>query len=346
MSSAPLVTVLLPVYNGGEHLPASIESILVQSLDDLELLVVDDGSDDDSVAQVKTYASKDARIRLVRHERNRGLIAALNTGVAESRGRFIARQDADDVSLADRLQAQVDFLRDSPAVGAVGTGYYRVSEDGTRTDRVQPPPDHTTLRWRFLFGNQWVHSSVMVRSELLKAWDPPYRGYLHAEDYELWLRIAKVVRVRTLLGPLVQYRNVESGVSAANEEAQRDMVREISDRQIEELLGPVGRSTCDALRGTSRLRALDGLDASTTYLMLELMDRFADLPGVRRRTVEGIRSRWVRGVAYRLASLRNGERVRRVKRTLRSAAPAAYSSGLARALVNGVLQRLASRRAP
>ena len=137
----PDVSVLLPVYNGERYLAGALRSILLQTFPRYELIVVDDGSTDDTGGILKSHS--DSRIRVVRHARNLGLVAALNTGLAASRGRFIARMDVDDISLPMRLERQVAFLSRNSHVGACGS-WFRAS-DGHKSFvgvGVEPPVCH------------------------------------------------------------------------------------------------------------------------------------------------------------------------------------------------------------
>ena len=177
----------MPVYNGEACLRESLESILGQTLDDFELVVVDDGSTDSTWSILRQYAGRDGRVILDRHERNLGIVAALNRGLSLARGRYIARQDADDVSLPVRLSAQTEFLESHREVGLLGSFYYRLFANGERVLR-RPPEEDTLIRWRLLFGNVWCHASIMLRrSTLLELDEPRYRDFPHAEDYDLWL---------------------------------------------------------------------------------------------------------------------------------------------------------------
>ena len=117
----PLVSVIMPVYNGEKYLAEAIDSILVQTFTDFELLIVDDGSQDNSAEIIRSYVKRDSRIRFFQQEQNEGSANARNRGIANAKGEFIAAMDCDDVSLPERLQKQVDFLESHPEIGALGT---------------------------------------------------------------------------------------------------------------------------------------------------------------------------------------------------------------------------------
>ena len=128
----PLVSVIMPVYNGEKYLAEAIDSILGQSFTDFEFLIVDDGSQDNSAEIIRSYEKRDRRIRFIQLERNMGAAAARNRGIAAATGKFITMMDCDDISLPERLQKQVDFMQSNPEIGAVGVCGQAVNEDMTK----------------------------------------------------------------------------------------------------------------------------------------------------------------------------------------------------------------------
>ncbi|MFP5502223.1 MAG: glycosyltransferase family 2 protein [Candidatus Sericytochromatia bacterium] len=191
--TAPAITVLIPVYNAERTVRAAIESILAQSERDLELLVVDDGSTDGTPAILEALAAKDPRVRLVR-QANAGIASALNAGLALARGRYVARMDADDLSLPTRLERQRAALDADPALGLVSCLVAHDAPDGREA---------AGYAWHVDWLNQLVtpeaialarfaespiaHPSVMFRLSLVEA-HGGYRAGPFPEDYELWLR--------------------------------------------------------------------------------------------------------------------------------------------------------------
>src|SRR5258708_31795371 len=155
----------MPVFNGMRHVGAAVESILAQTYRDFELLVVDDGSSDRSLEIVRSY--RDARIRVLVNERNLGLAASLNRGLSESRCALIARQDADDLSLPNRLERQVAVMRQRPELALLGTQASAIDVDGRPLKAVDRPIDEVSIRWYGLFDNPFVHTSVMFRRALV-----------------------------------------------------------------------------------------------------------------------------------------------------------------------------------
>ena len=208
----PVVSVVLPVYNCPQYVGAAIESILSQTYADFELIVVDDGSTDQTPAVVRQYT--DPRIRCVT-QANEGAASAANRGIALSRGRYIARQDQDDVSSPPRIARQVAFLDAHPACGLVGT-WARIWVENKATARVHAhPSDSACLKFALLFDNPFVQSSVMLRRAALdrvgvyctdRERQPP-------EDFELWSRVAREYEIANLPEVLHLYREVEGSVS-------------------------------------------------------------------------------------------------------------------------------------
>lgn len=191
MPRFPRVTVLMTVYNGLPYLPEAVESVLHQTVEDVELLIIDDASTDGSVECVRRCS--DPRIRLVCNERNLGQARSLNRGLELARAPYVARLDQDDVCLPDRLQRQVTFLEQRPEVAVVGTWVYCVSPAGRKMRIVGMRIDD---RGAFLgalltYATPFGHPTVMFRRDLvtgLGGYDP---SFAPCEDYALWSRLAR-----------------------------------------------------------------------------------------------------------------------------------------------------------
>ncbi len=210
MEKAPLISVILPVYNGGPFLRETLEALLGQSLGDFELIIINDGSTDDSEAIILSFS--DPRIRYL-PQTNQGFIASLNRGIAVAKGKYIARIDADDVCLPDRFAQQASLLNDRPHVSVVGCFITFIDENGKETGIW--PEDRATvtnkdIRRALPHFNCIAHPGVMARAEVFREY--PYRAsQKHIEDYDLWLRLAGDGKVMEKLPvPLLLYR-VHSG---------------------------------------------------------------------------------------------------------------------------------------
>jgi glycosyltransferase involved in cell wall biosynthesis len=222
----PLVSVLLPVFNCEEYVEEAIRSVLAQTFADFELIVIDDGSTDRSPEALARV--RDPRITLLRQD-NQGLPATLNRAIGLARGRYIARQDQDDISLPHRLATQVSFMDENPQCALVGT-WTRILRGRSETGRMhRHPVDHAALAFEVLFDSPFVHPSVMMRRSALDEVGP-YSTELRGgpEDYDLWVRIARRFMIANIGEPLLLYREVEGSISRSGGAAWREKVLDIS----------------------------------------------------------------------------------------------------------------------
>lgn len=218
---SPLVTVLMPVYNGEKYLSESIDSILDQTFLDYEFIIINDGSTDGTSEILRNYSLKDKRIKL-HHQSNQGVISALNKGLELARGKYIARMDADDVSLPDRFAKQVDFLETHPEVGVLGTGVRFMDGCGNTSDTLQFPTQHGVLRWCLCFFSPIVHPTVMMRRQIIEQAGGYAESMMIAEDYDLWRRLSCVTRLSNLKDVLLHFRKHDMNVTIVRaSESQR-----------------------------------------------------------------------------------------------------------------------------
>jgi glycosyltransferase involved in cell wall biosynthesis len=210
--SEPLISVILPVYNGGPYLKEAILSVLEQSHRNLELIVIDDGSKDDSAATVRAF--DDPRIRFS-SQANEGLARTLNKMLAQAKGDFVARQDQDDISHPSRLETQLAYLQTHPELSFVGSWSEIISVDGARTGRGHEHPRHPdAVRFLSLFDSPFVHPSVMFRREIFQRHAPySYDPRRQPEDLELWMRLLRHEKAANIPDKLLLYREVPSGMS-------------------------------------------------------------------------------------------------------------------------------------
>ncbi len=183
---APLISVVMPVYNSAVYLSEAIESVLNQTLSDFELIIIYDKSNDDSIAIINQYLQNDSRVKLI-YGNNEKLIGALNQGINEARGKFIARMDADDISLPERFEKQVKLME---LVGAdiCGCNLLVINESGKLVDAKIMPSSCETFIICLACTVPFAHGSVMMRSSFVKMHALRYGGAKYAEDYELWIR--------------------------------------------------------------------------------------------------------------------------------------------------------------
>ena len=212
------MTVLTSVHNDLRYLPQAVDSILRQSFEDFEFLILDDASTDG--ARDYLAALTDPRVRLVRNECNLGLTRSLNRGLDLARGTYIARMDADDVAMPERLARQVQFLEAHPDVGIVGSSRVLIDEAGETIAHAPAAETDARIRWKCLLGNPFAHPAVMIRRDVLERHALRYdERYRTAQDYELWTRLLAVTKGHNLREPLIQYR-LRAGISRTSRPEQ------------------------------------------------------------------------------------------------------------------------------
>lgn len=242
----PRISVVMPVFNSAVYLAEAIESILAQTFSNFEFIIVDDGSSDDSPRILAEYAKKDARIRILRHDNNQGVTAALNTGIAQASAALVARMDADDISLPQRFASQVDYLDAHPETGVCGCRIRHIGADGAHLSERALPESDLMIRWYLLFENCLPHPSVIFRRDLLPAGEA-YHGD-NAQDYDLWVRLSAHTKFAILPEPLLLYRMHPDQVAQKRGGVQLSRSLGIVKAQLEQLLQePVSDADTQAL---------------------------------------------------------------------------------------------------
>ena len=205
MSELPQVSVVMAVRDGERWLSEAIDSVLAQTFEDLEFVVIDDGSVDSTPQLLAKYVARDPRIRIVRQE-PRGLVPALNRGLAEARASFTARLDADDVAASNRLELQVSYLKNHPDVALVGSWAEKIDARGHGNGQARPATGHNELVRVLAKSNPFLHSSVMFRTSVVRDLGGYRPVFEEAEDYDLWLRISERAKIANIPEPLVRRR--------------------------------------------------------------------------------------------------------------------------------------------
>jgi hypothetical protein len=230
-AAQPRVSAVVPVLNGEAHIAEAIESLLAQTLDELEVIVVDDGSTDGTPEIVAALAREDERVRVFSNERNTGLAAATNQGWRAARADYVARLDADDVALPARLARQVAFLDANPQVAAVGGAAITIDRAGRRIGLVALPTSTRAIRAQLPRRSCLVHSAVTLRRTALEA----VGGYRFSPGggYDLWLRLSERFELANLPEPVVMYRLQTNDVSpeAVEERARNELALLIAARR-------------------------------------------------------------------------------------------------------------------
>ena len=288
--STPLVTVLLPVHNGGDYLHDALASILAQTYPRLDVLVLDDGSTDGAVERA-VGALPDPRVRVLRHE-NRGLPATLNRGIAEARGELIARMDADDVALPDRIRLQVERMDLDPGLVLLGGQLHRLVGE-QRGAATAFPLDHDAIVAGLLRrAHVMSHPAVIMRTVAVRDIGG-YWGLGTGEDWDLFLRLSEVGRLANLPEPVLDYRFHATGINA-------------------ESLGVLRRNMAIAV--TNHRRRAEGLAPIGP----------ADLRTIRRLPIRITIAAETRSLTHYRRSLREGAAGHRVRAGLALAASAAW----------------------
>ena len=210
--SNPKISVIMSVYKGEKYLSEAIESILNQTITDFEFIIVNDGSTDNSLDIIQSY--DDERIKILNNEKNIGLTKSLNKALKQANGEYIARQDADDISLPNRFEEQIKYLEKHLEVALLGTIAYLIDKKGKIVGKrvVLAKPSLKDL----FKDNQFIHGSVMFKKEVIEKLGGYNELIRYSQDYELWLRIAKHYDVRNLTQLLYKLRSHDANIRLAN----------------------------------------------------------------------------------------------------------------------------------
>ena len=217
----PKISVIMAVYNEEKYIREAIESILNQTFRDFEFIIVDDGSTDNTPKILEEYAKKDSRIRILRNEKNIGLTKSLNKAIKQAKGEYIARMDADDIAMKERLEKQLDFMEKNPDVGLVGTSFYFINEEGKILGKNIYPTKDEDLRRILIKNNTFCHPSIMIRKEVFDKIGLYDESFETSQDYELYFRVAKYFKLANLEEPLLYWRVSKESISFKNEIKQR-----------------------------------------------------------------------------------------------------------------------------
>jgi glycosyltransferase involved in cell wall biosynthesis len=197
----PIVTIILPTYKDAPYLARAIESVIAQTLRDWELVIIDDGLAPQAKQQLTTIAATDSRIRIIANDRNIGIQRSLNRGIADAQGMYLARIDDDDVWIdTHKLEKQVSFFTAHPRLVLLGTDAIIVDHTNAVLGVYSMPIHDTAIRDRMALKNCFLHPTVMMRTETVRAVGgyPEEEHTRHIEDYALWLRLGTVGDIANL----------------------------------------------------------------------------------------------------------------------------------------------------
>jgi len=236
--SEPVVSVLMTVYNAGRFFESSIRSILNQTFRNFEFLIVDDASTDGSAEVAEAWAARDPRIRVIRNAENKGQTTCLNQGLQLARGRWIARQDADDLAHPARLATQHQFTTSQPGIVLLGSNGRIIDEHDRLAGLLDAPLSQQGITWTAPFLNPFMHTSVMFRADVIRDQFGGYNeDYRIAQDYELWTRIIARHQSANLPHRLVCYRHLATSMSKVGRERAFAEAAQVSDREAERIFG-------------------------------------------------------------------------------------------------------------
>ena len=223
-TKVPSVSVLMPAHNAEKYISEAIESILNQTFEDFEFIIVDDCSTDRTWEIIQEYAKKDKRIVAVRNEKNLKIALTLNRGMNLVKGKYIARMDSDDWSYPDRLQKQFDFMEANPETGASGGTMEVCTKNLVRKSCREYNLTDLEIRKKIFRYSPFCHPLVMFNAEILKKYNLNYCQFLPiAQDYDLYFRIGNVSKFGNLKDILLKYRVVDTSISISKAKTQENL---------------------------------------------------------------------------------------------------------------------------
>lgn len=226
----------MPVYNAEKFLRIAIDSILNQTFKDFEFIILNDGSTDSSLEIIRSY--HDSRIKLIHNEVNMGYCAKLNEGLEAASGKYIARMDNDDISLAQRFERQVAFLESNEEFGLCCCNAAVIDDNGILINSKMFPKDEAPLEWQMLWTNPVAHPTVMYRKELVDKHQLVYDNDMYpADDYDLWCKMGAITRLYRLDDVLFKYRVLGGSAYHSNFQKAVDKSNQISEIYLRTFTG-------------------------------------------------------------------------------------------------------------
>ncbi len=199
-----LISVILPVYNCEKYVADAIMSICTQTYQNWELIIVDDCSTDNTRAIIEGISAKDMRIRVLLNQHNSGIVCSLNRGIAQARGTFYARMDADDIAMPERLETQLRYMLDHPEV-IIASCWFEMFGDASGV--VRYPEQHEKICADFLFGNRFLHPGYFIRARAYKECGLFYDEHMkYVEDYDIAVRASTCGKLANVPRVLMKYR--------------------------------------------------------------------------------------------------------------------------------------------
>lgn len=233
----PKVSVLMSVYNDQKYLGEAVRSILSQTLTDFEFIIFDDGSTDGSSKILDDFAASDCRIKII-HQANIGLTKTLGKGIELAEGEYVARMDADDIAMPERLMKQVKYLDDDPQVVLVSSFAKVIDGPGNEIGEHRPATTHERIRKLSFFSGQLCHPAAMFRKQEVLSLGGYDEDMRYAQDADLWFRVMKKYRVANIPEYLLKWRKTPEGIGAVKYKEQLAFAQKAKARAIKSGLYP------------------------------------------------------------------------------------------------------------
>ncbi|WP_333625669.1 glycosyltransferase [Sphingobacterium siyangense] len=230
MSNEIEVTILMAAFNASKFIADSIKSALNQTFQNFELLIINDGSTDNTETIIQSF--HDPRIRVIKNETNRGLIESRNIALLEAQGKFIAILDSDDIAIPDRLEKQLNAFQNNPDLAVVGSRALIIDQNGNETgERLDVFTDIDKIKITLFFENTIVHSSTMIKTKIFREVNG-YQGDILIEDYDLFYRISQKYAIENLEDYLVKYRIHGTNISIRKRDQLDQALYNLKIRQV------------------------------------------------------------------------------------------------------------------
>lgn len=225
-----LVSVIIPYYNNKKYVERCLQSVLDQTYENIEIILIDDGSQE-KISDI-LYKFKDNRIKVHRNKKNEGVVFSLNKGIQLSQGKYIARLDADDFMHKDRIVQQVTFLEENQQYVMVGSNHILIDENENILQYVSYPQENEEIQVFKYFSNPISHPTTLFRSSILKKFEYN-KNFLHCEDYKLWFDISKEYKIANIPQYTTYYRLHSEGISIKNRNEQVENTLELILNELE-----------------------------------------------------------------------------------------------------------------
>jgi glycosyltransferase involved in cell wall biosynthesis len=228
-----VVSVVMPAFNAGKYIRSAVHSILNQTYKNLELIIIDDASEDDTYSIAQSFLV-DTRVILLSNDQNEGIVFSRNKGIALAKGEYIAMMDSDDVSLPTRIEHQVRHMKANPDWGAIGSYYHVIDGEGKKVTTIKLPKDPYDISTFLLFNVSFCHSTLMMRTDVAKAYR--YRsGFDIIEDYEIAYRISRDFPIGNLPEFAVLYRVHGLNISLEKKERLLYLRKQVDEIVLKDL---------------------------------------------------------------------------------------------------------------